>query len=294
MGSTPRQHRYQLPMATRSTDAATVHECPGKWVLSNFYEKEKADASYFMLGSQLHETIECCILLDLDEDQAIRHLNAGLEQKLAQAEGKRIIETPKRSLMSMAEDAERLLGNWFTSVHPDSSKRHPIYDEYEWPPKVEEPFIRDVGTAHPIWGSIDVLWTSKGTTKHHAITDWKSGTSRQRSYDQLHFYRFGLGEGNIPAWYHRLDAVQARAMIQMAEDYPGDDAVRQRVLATEAIKQAVLDDGRVSFNPGPLCNYCPVQEFCPSEGKDRKKNLQNLESMLGYARPLVTDERSAS
>jgi hypothetical protein len=286
-------------MATRSTDVSMMGQCPGRWVLTNFYENQQVEASFFILGTALHETIEVAINMDLDPDWAMKHLLAGLDRELERVAASDVprIESSKRGFDSMHEDAERMLRNWFRSVHPDSDKRHPIYDEYEWPPRTEVAWDRlPQGHSYPAWGSIDALWTSKGVTKHHAITDWKSGTSRQRSSDQLDFYRFGLGHGDMPAWFHHLDKVRNSAIIQMADPYPGDDAVRQRIIATEAIKEGILEDGHVTFNPDWYCGWCPVQHHCPADGdyRNREQNMVHLSRMLKLARPMETIERIAS
>jgi hypothetical protein len=295
VGSTPRKHRYQLPMATRSTDVSMMHQCPGRWVLSNLYESEQAEASFFILGTALHETIEVAINMDLDLDWALRHLNAHLEREFERlAESPAIkLQTSKRGFDTMFGDAERMLRNWFRTVHPDSAKRLPIYDEYEWPPKTEVAWM-SVGTdtAYPQWGSIDAVFEAED---RFALVDWKSGTSRQRDSNQLQFYRYGFDPG-AEAWFHHLDKVQARSVIQMADDYPGDDAVKQRILATEAIKDSIIEGQYPTFNPDWYCGYCPVQHVCPADGdfRNREDNAVNLRRMLRLARPLTEIERKAS
>jgi hypothetical protein len=283
-------------MATRSTDVAMMGQCPGRWVLTNFMEQQQAEASFFILGTQLHESIEVAINLDLDEDQTLRHARAGIERELERiADAERVIESSKRGFDSMHEDAERMLRNWFKFVHPDSSKRLPIYDEYAWPPRTEVAFILPPqGHSYPVWGSIDAMFF-KGP--NIALADWKSGTSRQRSSDQLHFYEYGLNTLEAgAAWFHHLDKVQARSIIQHADPYPGDDAVRQRILATEAIKDAICNGEYPQFNPDWYCNYCPVQHHCPVEGdvRNREQNMVNLRRMLQLARPMTEIEREVA
>lgn len=289
MGSTPRQHRYQLPMATRSTDVSMMQQCPGRWLLTNFYEQTQAEASFFILGSALHTAIENAIVFDMDADWAQQGMRANIERELERAAGaERRIESSKRGFDTMIEDAERMLGQWFRTVHPDSSKRLPIYDEYEWPPVTEDQwFYHDGQTKYPQWGSVDAAFLSKAGS-HLALVDWKSGTSRQRNSDQLHFYMYGYGGGR--AWFHHLDKQQARSIIQHADPYPGDDVVRQRILATEAIKEGILEDGVVQFNEDWYCNYCPVQHHCPVDGdvRNRDQNMIDLTRMLTLARPMET------
>ena len=316
-------------MATRSTDVALLQQCPGRWTLTNFYEDSQAEASFFILGSLLHATIEVAINMDLDQDWALQHYGAALDAELERIQcsfcsgiggfqgpvdnmdidfcpscggtgyAKRIIESSKRGFDTLREDGERMLRNWFRSVHPDSAKRHPIYDDYEWPPKTEVPFLRRAtraGTKYPVWGKIDALFIRRGGVGASAggMVDWKSGTSRQRSDDQLDHYRFG-SRWYVDAWFHHLDKVRNSAVIQMADPYPGDEVIRQRILETEAAKERIVAGHMPDFNPGFLCNYCPVQQFCPVDGdvRDRPENRRKLESMLCLAKPLESIERVA-
>jgi hypothetical protein len=262
-------------------------------------EKEQAEASFFILGTQLHETIEVSIVMDLDLDQALTHVRAGIDRELervAASDAPRI-ETSKRGFDTMHDDAERMIGQWFWSVHPDSDKRLEIYDEYAWPPSTEHAWMRnDKHCAYPVWGSVDAVFHGKESLQQRPgrgaailIVDWKSGASRQRSSDQLHFYMFGTGWVDARAAFHHLDKIQKRSIIQMADPYPGDDAVRQRILATEAMKDGILEDGHVPFNPSFLCNYCPVQHVCPADGdpRNRDKNEENLRRVLRLAKPMV-------
>lgn len=298
MGSTPRQHRYQIPLATRSTDISTIAQCPGSWALKLFYEKEQAEASYFHLGSQLHETIEVAINMALDLDWALRHLNAGIDRRLeVLTAASHVLESSKRGVASMRDDGERMLRQWFKTVHPDSDKRLPIYDEYEWPPRTEVPFSGGGATKYPQWGSIDA-WFEGKNPDYSAFVDWKSGTSKQRNSDQLHFYIYGaaVDPETTGAWFHRLDMKQSRSIIQKADPYPGDDVVRQRILATEAVKDSLVKGKYPKFIPSALCNWCPVQQFCPADGdyRNREENARNLRSMLKLARGMETIEREVA
>jgi hypothetical protein len=261
-------------------------------------EQQQAEASFFILGSALHTAIENAIVFDMDEDWALGGLNATLNREIERVvdainkNDVRVIESSKRGFDTMIEDAERMLRNWFKFVHPDSDKRLPIYDGYDWPPRTEVAFMSPAvraGTAFPVWGSIDAIFYGKEGVAH---VDWKSGASRQRNSDQLHFYAFGMQEGNaegFATWFHHLDKVQARSIIQHADPYPGDDAVRARILATEAIKGAICAGEYPQFNADWYCNYCPVQHYCPVEGdvRNRDANAQNLRSMLRLARPMT-------
>lgn len=284
--------QYTLPMPTRSTDVRQIHHCPGGWLLSKFCQQ--TPASFFLLGSQVHSTVERSILNDLDLDQALAHARAGIDRQLAQLiPGQLVVESSKRGFASMHDDAVGLITNWFRFVHPNSPDRLEIYNSYEWKPQTEVPFLRSAesaGTKYPVWGIVDALFAAKDGS-HHAVVDWKSSVSIQDSDYQLGHYRFGLNLPTARAWYHNLDKTRAGAVIQEAHDYPGDPAVRQRIVATEAVKEGILEDRRVPFIPSSLCSYCPSQQACPVRGTraTREANLDALRRMLHLATPMEVE-----
>ena len=287
-----------MPLATRSTDVADLGKCPGAWLLKLIYEDQKAEASYFALGSALHDGIDITIKEDLSLEQALTIVEGQIEDwlsQIAKTSSQRILESSSRGVDTILDDAQRMMKNWWKFTHPSSPDRLLLYEQYEWPPRTEVAWEReDPETTYPVWGSIDAIFDKKDSTEI-AIVDWKSGTSRQRNSDQLHFYQFGYGymPGDI-AWFHHLDRVRKHYVIQDAEPYPGDAAVRQRVLATEAIKQFILEDGRATFNQDWWCGWCSVQEFCPVEGADKAGNLANLERAMVYLRPMEQIEREVA
>ncbi len=301
MGSTLRDHRYQIPLATRSTDISTMETCPGRFVLSLYHEHDEAHASFFALGTLLHEGIELAITHDLDQAYMCAVWlpdQVGMILKGWEASDRRVIETTKRGIDSLFDDAQRMMVNWFNHVHPDGDDRHPIYDDYEWPPQVEQTFERSAasaGTQYPVWGSVDALfrkpWPSSDP-REWVIVDWKSGTQKQRSDFQLNFYRFGMGMGDTPAHFHHLDRVRKNAIVQQADPYPGDPEMARLITETEQIKLGILDGEIPEFTPSFLCPYCPVQEFCPVEGwPSKSRNRLKLRSMVSLAVPLEIVKR---
>lgn len=283
MGSTPRAHRFQVPLATRSTDIDSLAQCPGSWLLRLIHEKDQMPASYFILGSQLHESIEVAINLDLDEDWAVRHLTAGLEREIERVGDGPVLESSKRGMDTIIEDGQRMLSNWFRFTHPDSPKRHPAYDSLVWPPATEVPFQRNDGP--PVWGQVDAIFDVKNSERK-ALVDWKSSSSKQKSSEQLWFYAYGLGLPDADAWFHNVDRVQLRAVIQKADPYPGDAHVIERATWAQDTKQRILDSGRVQFEPSFLCNYCPVRSWCPKEGDNTEANLAALTRAMRLLRPM--------
>jgi len=285
MGSTPRAHRFQVPMTTRSTDCSTLEQCAGKYALTLIHEEDQAEASFFVLGLALHEAIEAAIVNDLSFEGAHAMMAGKLHEWVGTLGDKRVIEGGKRGVDTIHNDAERMLKNWFKFVHPDSDKRLEIYNDYEWPPSTEMYFY---DPNKKVWGSIDAVFIGKGTHEW-ALVDWKSGTQKQKDSNQLHFYTYGGGYGtNINAWFHHLDRVQPRAIIQLADEYPGDSTMEWRVDEAYAVKAQLVSGSMPDFNPDWYCNYCPVQDFCPADGdtRNRDKNRTDLERVLPLFRPL--------
>lgn len=283
-------------MSTRNTDIGDIQKCPGAWFLKNIHEEDKQEATYFELGSALHEGIETTIAEDLDQDQAVALVVGRIEDWIAGLDHQPL-ESSTRGVDTILDDGERMMINWFKWVHPDSDKRHPIYDEYHWPPRVEVPFYRtDTRLAYPVWGSIDAVFTAKsGTDGAFGIADWKSGTSRQRDSNQLHFYMYGSDLDIGRGWYHHLDRQQKRSVIQEAEPYPGDAVIIRRIQATEQVKDRLLDEQVVQFNPDWWCQWCNVRDHCPKETTAQHPSdaMISLRRSLKLARPMETIERVA-
>ncbi len=291
MGSTARQHRYQVPMATRSTDASVIDQCAGRFVLTLLHEDDQKPASFFALGSSLHDTIEAVCLENLSPIEAHSRCRGQLREWIRSIGDKEILETSKRGVDTILDDADRMLTNWFRFCHPDGDKRHPAYDDLEWPPKVETVFQRTGNHKYPVWGSIDAIFDWKYDPDHKVIVDWKSGTQRTKTDFQLWFYTYGIGfdPETTAQWFHNLDRVRKNSIVQVPADvYPGDEAIIDIINTTEEIKEAIVAGDTPDFNPDWYCNFCPVQDFCPADGDPRNRdgNLDKLESVLHLLKPM--------
>ena len=193
MGSTARQHRYQVPLTNRSTDLSVLTDCPGKYLLTLLHEKDQANASFFGLGTLLHEGIELAIDSDLSKDYTVKTWVPDRVVEVLKAfdeSDRRLIQSSQRGIDTMLDDAQRMMAQWFDKVHPDSKTRLPIYDDYEWPPQTEV-FFYD--SKKNVWGSVDAVFQHATKPAVRAIVDWKSGTKKQKTSFQLHFYLYGLG-----------------------------------------------------------------------------------------------------
>lgn len=285
MGTTPRQHEYMIPLHTRASDVTTLTKCVGQWFLAHFYESIRADATYLIIGQAVHQTIETAVSDGLPETWALQNVanTIGTMFDDSQAAGRRMISTKTKPA-----DRERLLAaggllirNWYRQVHPGSDERLGIYDDYEWPPRVEVAFH-----AGDVWGTIDAVFDHKDGGGKRAYVDWKTGQRKSDSY-QMHHYVYGSGaDPNLTeTWFHHLN--RPRATIQYADVYPGHGAVAAVVAAAAALKRSVLaDPAQTVFATSTLCNYCAVQEYCPVEGwGERQLELAAYEDMVLDAEP---------
>jgi hypothetical protein len=240
----------------------------------------QADASFFILGTQVHSGIARAITESLDLDQTITHITSGISGELERA-NTRIVETQSRTIAGIYDDATRLITAWFSQVHPDSNSRLPEYGLLKWPAVVEQKFTlpaSEAGTRYPVTGTIDAIFERQ--SGRHAIVDWKCGTRTQRSDAQLQHYRMISRLGDADAWFHNLD--KPRAIIQHAEEY-NEAAARQRAIGTEGVKTTMLDREYPIFNPGPLCGTCVVWAHCPARRgsrNDREANASDLRIRL--------------
>lgn len=292
MGSTPRDRLTQIPLPTRSTEAST--ECFGRIVLSYLREDEQAEASFFILGDLLHRGIETAIDCDLDlAYMSTAWIQVEMEQLLSNINpAAHKIESSRRGFNTLFDDYQRMITNWFNHVHPDGEKRHPVYDDYLWPPKTEHEFYRTTkGAKYPVWGNVDALFEGKKLMEHgHMIVDWKSGTQRPKTDFQLQFYRFGLRIRGPNDHFHNLDRVRKPSIVQEAGPYPGDDKVLEAITLTERRKDAIVKGYMPKFSPDWYCGYCPVQHLCPADGDPRNRdgNRKDLERLLQKVEAMET------
>ena len=286
MGNTPRPHKLAVPMLTRNTDISMLNRCPASWILDLFFEHDQMDASYFVVGSACHLAFESVAVQDFDFDQATTVAWQYISDARSRwhDEETAVIETARRSRRCMEEDAVRIIGKWFQDVHPDSDKRFPIYDEFEWPFKSEVPIYRtaeEAGTKYDIWGSMDAVFTPKGIGAKTALVDWKTGATPKSDPDQLYFYLYTADRNrDTRLWFHHADGLKHHGKIQHADAYPGDEAVRTRIQAAEWQK----DSEFWPANAGWYCTYCAVQEHCPLIGDEQQEDLTR---MLQWRTPMT-------
>ncbi|MCH8949616.1 MAG: hypothetical protein IIB87_04485, partial [Chloroflexi bacterium] len=65
----------------------------------------------------------------------------------------------KRSKATMRDDAQRLVTKWFNAVHPDGNVRNPIFDLYDWPPRVEHQIrLRPRDQGKHLYTQVDAIF----------------------------------------------------------------------------------------------------------------------------------------
>lgn len=280
MGNTPRTHTLQIPLPIRSTEASA--ECFGRQVLTWVREEDAAPAVFFDLGTLVHEVIEYSIERDWTLDDALAFVDQQHEIMHDHLQSNDAISGSVRTLSTLRDDATRMATNWFAHVHPDSDKRHPVYDEYVWPPQTEVRFNGHIDGI-PVWGTIDAIFDHKHTNPPR-IVDWKSNRKRPSDSFQLDFYRLGAQIPEADAHFHMLDRIRKSSIVVEAEPV-AYRRTTSRVRQALANKESVLRGELPEFIPGWYCNYCPVQHICPADGHpdnrlDNKKELVRLLSKV--------------
>lgn len=263
--------------------------------MSLTHDEETTPATFFGLGDSIHDAIFQAITRDLTLDQTLRVVLESISCWQAELHALPI-QTAKRTLESMATDAERIIRSWFRWIHPSSPDRLHILDGYLWPPRAEVPFRltpEESGTEYGVWGTVDAIFDPKpGRDLPPLILDWKS--SVRRVWDtghvgQLDFYRFGLRTPDADAALVYLDRTRAKDVLAKAGPYPGDPRVRRGIIAAEVAKQRIIETKVAPFNVGPQCRRCPVRAICPklSTGTERKERIAELRDTLSRLEPMT-------
>lgn len=252
------------PLYARSTDIRNLvlgDGCEAQHVLSNLYELP--DTTWFVLGTALHEAFE----LIITEDYSLDEMEAFVKGEiLAGLDDPNLIESAspraKRTKDTMLADAERMLGKWWSDVHPDSPERAAVFDRYEWPPRVEH------NIAIPnLFTQVDTIF--EGRHEWDAVVapvDWKTGSRASSNPAQLHTYSYGgRREGWVPedqeyvGFFWHVD----HSKPQHVDPYIGDEVVEAWITRTLAVKESMLNAAMPAYVPDWWCAYCQARDICP-------------------------------
>ena len=264
-----------IPLYSRSSDIRNLalnNGCEASSLLSWLYQNQLPNTVWFVLGTACHEAIEACILDGLDRDQLLAEGRMNLAMALA--DGRDVLESSstrsKRGLDTVQTDLERMLGKWFDTVHPDGERRHPMWNDYEWPPKVEYEIALHDTDDTALYTTIDAIFTGiKGKVPfgHEVlIVDWKTGSTTKSAPSQLQVYAYGgRREGWFPdtntiiGLFWHLDAEKP----QHVDTYIGDRVVESWIRRTYDAKQDIVASAIPVYAPDWYCGYCQSKDICP-------------------------------
>lgn len=266
-----------IPVSPPRASASAIRDALGGCLLRGLLDKMYETGQRFgwnVLGSAMHLAIEHVALHDLDFDQAAAVAHEYVWdtiQKWDEA-GHSVRYSNGRSMASIEDDIDDMLGAWFAEVHPDSSDRLFRYTAYKWP------FEPEVELSRPgFHTAIDAVFYAKDE-EGVALVDWKSGTSAKADPWQMWTYEWAWGDFRdlpvLATWFHHL----AHSTLQDTDDtYPGDEYVWQAVEYTELM----VSNMTLRLQPKPhwVCgkaNLCPHRDLgtCPAYGGD----LQQIRS----------------
>ena len=265
------------PRWQRASDirTLTLEGCELGLVLSWLYEPDYAN--WFILGSGAHYAIEMAITHDLDQEDAVYEgwLYCQRELTQAKAKGLEILTAyrSKRTPETMKRDLEEVVQNWFTAVHPDSKFRMEVYNDYDWPPKVEHMItLPEIN----LYTSTDAIFTGGPKGEEVAIVDWKTGSKASAPRSQLDTYAYGgRKEGWMPkgqkfvGWFHHLTANK----LQRVERYVGDAVVGSWLHAAEMRKESIASAAflPVAANTFQCAKTNPNNKNCPVCGPEETR-----------------------
>jgi len=276
-----------IPLYSRASDLRTFllsDGCEAAWLLKHLYPDETPDTSWFALGTGLHEAFEACILHDLDLDQLLGEAEMNLRIAVHDSAAAGMIEntarTAKRTKATMFNDAERIATKWYNNVHPDGNARNVIFEDYEWPPKVEHEIkLTPRNPDLHLYTTVDAIFVDGKFGEEVMIVDWKTGNSKTAAASQLQTYFYG---GRKEGWIDkRQDLLVGRfwhcehEKDQPVFDYVGDQVVENWICRTAKAKAALLDSQRPVYNPGWVCRFCPSKQHCPVMGGGDVKSIGN-------------------
>lgn len=279
MASEPRTSTAQLPLYSRASDR-DIFDCPGKWVLNYLEEDRLPETGWFMMGDTVHQTIEAIVLEDMTLEDAEYYYAAEWDATLGLAKLRDvdppIIWSSKRDEATTHDIGLEAVRRWFDHVHPTGTDRLPVFEDYEWPPRVEvllsvEPGPRLEAPLQGIRTEADAIFLPKRKRTPAMIVDWKTGSRAHASETQLHLYFYAARlAGELP-WnsefrggFVHLGAGK-EAKWQEAGAYPGDLNMKAMFDATTALK-GTMKAGDVMFRRDWWCGTCRAREVCPVEG----------------------------
>lgn len=278
-----------IPLYSRSSDIRNLAlgaGCQASSALSWLYQDELPDTVWFQLGTAAHAAIEDSILENLNKADTI---GAGLTyltmEKAAATNGtiESASKRAKRSIATQKDDLINIVGQWWDDVHPDSEHRKPIFDLYQWPPKVEHEIQLHETDQLSLYTTVDAIFKAKPGEapfgEEVAIVDWKTGSKAHSNETQLQVYAYG---GRKEGWFPD-DATSvgffwhaASSKAQRVYGYVGDQIVEKWIKDTHRAKQAMLEDKAPRFVQDWWCGTCQARDMCPVQNPKGGKTLEEI------------------
>lgn len=279
-----------INMWTRSTDVRDLLECQIKWLLKRLYPPDFLP-TWNPLGTVIHAGIYDVLIGNADLEDAINGAKAVAAKMLTENPNLPVRGTKKRTPQTIDKDIDRMLRKWWQAVIVGEVEEYQSLDldSAEGEVVVNVP-AETMGTMAPMRTTIDaIIPLSDASEVFYAIVDWKSGATAHADPLQLYTYLYAarhdpnsplyqVNPSAVELWFHHLDF----GKIQRAEDYPGDDYIREMLRWTEATKRSMRETGFAPPHPDWYCDYCTVKSHCPAFGGD-------LRSVARDARLLTLD-----
>lgn len=282
-----------IPYWNRSTDIRTLgmgDGCELRWFMEHLYAGEYPEPLWFITGTAVHYSIEESILHDYDEAMTVSTALLELDLLLDQAKEVGILESaakrPTRTLEGVEGTVEGLASQWWRDVHAQSPDRMPIYDEYDWPPRVEHQIrLPKVG----LYTTVDAIFDGGPSHRPTVIVDWKTGSTTHSTEAQLHHYAYGgKHEGWMKpddqetlGWFHHVKPERGKKPTrQVVSGYWGNKVVESQIKATRARKDF---GGLPVASPDWYCGYCSVKDRCPAVNNNKDELWQEIETRLELA-----------
>jgi len=267
-----------IPIWTRSTDIRDLLECQMKWLLKRLYEPDFLP-TWNPLGTSIHHGIYRVLVEGIDIEEAIESAADLINELLANGvnRGLLIQGTKRRTEATIFADAERMIRKWWQAVIVGEVEVYQSLDldKAQGEVKVTVPAGTN-GSMAPLSTTIDaIIPLDDRTDVECAIVDWKSGATASANPLQLYTYLYAarhdpnsplyeVAPERVELWFHHLDF----GKIQRAENYPGDDYIRNMLRWTEATKRSMRDTGFAPAHADWYCDYCTVRSHCPAWSGD--------------------------
>ncbi len=270
---------YPVPTSLSPSRVDSFTSCPLAFRFSSIDKLPEPPSAAATKGSLVHRALEllfCEPAAGRTIDVALTSLDRAVTefQTLPDYAGLALDEEAERAFI---DEAELLVRRYFTMEDPRT--------------------IRDIGLELRLEAAVGSL-TLRGIIDRLeldgdgelVVTDYKTGKPPRRNHEQgklagVHFYSFLCQQvfGRRPVRVQLMylstgETIIARPTEQSVSFLP------KRTTAVWAAVERACSAGEFKPRPGPLCNYCAFQQWCPSFGGDPALAL--IEAPVLYAPPL--------